>query len=191
MSDYWKRHEAKMYSQNGEDGVIWHLLSQIKGVLPYAVEIGVNEQGKCLEGNTISLFDHHRQILAEVIKPSDKVLDVGCGWGRLLSLMPSDWTGAYIGVDLCPDFIATAARTHQDRRFHFVCGDIRWWDRSWGLNAVIKMDWAVLISIRPMVLRNAGELAWREIEAVLKLTCRSVLYLEYDEKAPGEVEHYT
>jgi hypothetical protein len=57
MSDYWKRHEAKMYSQNGEDGVIWHLLSQIKGVLPYAVEIGVNEQGKCLEGNTISLFD--------------------------------------------------------------------------------------------------------------------------------------
>jgi SAM-dependent methyltransferase len=137
------------------------------------------------------IADHHRQILAEVIKPSDKVLDVGCGWGRLLSLMPSDWTGAYIGVDLCPDFIATAARTHQDRRFHFVCGDIRWWDRSWGLNAVIKMDWAVLISIRPMVLRNAGELAWREIEAVLKLTCRSVLYLEYDEKAPGEVEHYT
>lgn len=126
----------------------------------------------------------HREILAHHIKPTDKVLDVGCGWGRLLTLMPEDWRGCYIGVDVSPDFIALAKERHPN--YHFITGDIRKWERSWGLDETIKMDWAVLISIRPMVQRNTG--VWSECEAAIRKVARKLLYLEYDPLDEGSVE---
>lgn len=130
----------------------------------------------------------HREILAKYIQPTDKILDVGCGWGRLLELMPSERTACYIGVDLSPDFIALAKERHPKPNCHFVVGDIRNWERSWGLDDVIKMDWAVLISIRPMVIRNLGSDVWSEMEREIRLVAKRLMYLEYDENCEGMVE---
>lgn len=142
----------------------------------------------------------HRQILARLIGPDDSVLDAGCGWGRLLDLMPDNWQGVYVGVDLSPDFIMLALKEislpplpSQRRKVGgFVVGDLTTDETVKALSAYPaagrKFDWAVMISIRPMVKRNQGEEVWGRFEAnVLKLANR-LLYLEYDPDCEGFVE---
>ncbi len=143
---------------------------------------------KCPLDRWQRIEEKHRQILARTIAPCDKVLDVGCGYGRLLSLMPDNWRGAYIGVDISPDFIAMAKEQWQVGKPYFVCGDIRHWDRSWGLREDIKMDWAVMISIRPMVRRNLDDDVWNECLTEIRKVAKRLLYLEYDENDEGSVE---
>lgn len=122
----------------------------------------------------------HRSILARLVGDTDSVLDAGCGYGRLLTLMPPSWCGDYHGVDLSPDLVAQARKNFPARTF--VVDDLR------GIRYPGKVwDWGVLISIRPMVLRNAGQADWDEIESRLRRHCAKLLYLEYDETDEGEV----
>jgi cyclopropane fatty-acyl-phospholipid synthase-like methyltransferase len=123
----------------------------------------------------------HRKILAEKIGPEDSILDAGCGWGRLLSLLPPWWRGAYLGVDLSPDFIALARKERPDRTF--LVGDLR------NLSGIgERYDWAIAISIRPMMNRHLGEETWQTMRGQLRRAARKVLYLEYDATDPGHVE---
>lgn len=130
----------------------------------------------------------HRAILCRHIKPNTSIFDAGCGWGRLLDMLPLEWMGAYLGVDLSPDFIDKARRLHQyprrgrDARFHvgnlmnlslFTSSD--------------KADLAICISIKPMVVRNLGAEAWDLMEAQLRTVAKSILLLEYDETDEGEL----
>jgi len=124
----------------------------------------------------------HRTILARTIQPTDSVLDAGCGWGRLLTLMPETWKGRYLGVDLSPDFIKLARQAHFHRSF--VVGDLR------SLNFIPDgevYDFAILISIRPMVRRNMGDDAWQQMEAELRRVAKKLLFLEYDSADDGEI----
>lgn len=123
----------------------------------------------------------HREILAATIGPEDSVLDAGCGWGRLLELMPAGWIGEYLGVDLSPDFIDLAKRRSPHRQF--CVGDLR--DLSTSGNG---WDWAILISIRGMVRRNLGEEAWTQMEAELRRVAKRLLLLEYDPNGQGSIE---
>ncbi len=125
--------------------------------------------------------DKHRQILANRIGPMDPVLDCGCGYGRLLTLMPSIWKGRYLGVDISPEFVALAERNYPTH--NFVIGDLR--DLSWVKD---KYDWAVLISIRPMVIRNLGYEVWDQMERQIRNVANRLLYLEYDELDEGSME---
>jgi SAM-dependent methyltransferase len=122
----------------------------------------------------------HRDILRGKILPSDSILDAGCGWGRLLSLLPKEWKGEYVGVDLSPDFIRVATAAHPSR--HFLVGDLR---EPLGVGG--SFSWAILISIRQMVIANVGGEAWAEIEANLRAVARRLLVLEYDSDAGGVV----
>ena len=127
----------------------------------------------------------HREILAETISDHESVLDAGCGYGRLLGLMPGRWRGRYLGVDLSPDFIALAEQTWicgPNRMF--LCGDVR------KLGFILEKEWdiAVLISIRPMVIRNCGESVWQEMESELRRVTKRRLYLEYSPEEGGEIE---
>jgi SAM-dependent methyltransferase len=126
----------------------------------------------------------HREILARTIGPADSVLDAGCGWGRLLGLMPEGWGGYYLGVDLSPDFIAAAKPRAVHQRREFYCADLRDLDflESGGF------DWAVAVSVRPMVRRELGEETWRQMERELRRVARRRLYLEYDPDCEGFVE---
>lgn len=121
----------------------------------------------------------HREILARTIGEDDCVLDAGCAWGRLLDLMPPAWKGCYVGVDLSPDFVALAREEHPGRTF--LVADLR--DCPvWGF------DWAVMISIRPMIRREMGEEVWLQVERRLRRCARKLLFLEYDPDDPGSVE---
>lgn len=125
----------------------------------------------------------HREILSRLIGPNDSVLDCGCGWGRLLNLMPKEWVGPYWGVDLSPDFIKLAQEEHV--RLFTVC-DLR--DLSKHAPGGSKYDWAVLISVRPMVIRNLGAEEWAKMESEIRRVAKKLLYLEYDENDEGKVE---
>lgn len=59
--------------------------------------------------------------LAEAVKDGDRVLDVGCGNGRLLEVF-KDKTVDYLGVDASADLLEIAAKQYQE--YKFVAGDI-------------------------------------------------------------------
>jgi len=139
---------------------------------------------KCPRDRWERIEAKHREILAATIHPAASVLDAGCGWGRLLTLMPNNWFGDYLGLDLSPSFIEQARRFHRHR--HFYVADLRKYlpNPSDGP----RWTWGVLISIRPMIRRHLGGEAWEEIERNLRGHCSKLLYLEYDEDDPGSIE---
>ena len=130
----------------------------------------------------------HREILLKTIKPLDTILDAGCGWGRLLTLLPSNYRGFYKGLDISPDFIELAQKKYKIEEWcsTFEVADLQ--DLSF-----IKteegpvFDWAVLISMRPMVIRNLGEGVWCKMQSELLRVAHQLLFLEYDETDGGSI----
>lgn len=116
----------------------------------------------------------HREILKEEVKQDDSILDIGCGWGRLLTLLPEGWEGAYLGIDLCREFVQEARRNNPGRPF--IVGDAIDVMTSY----TYVYDVAVLISIIPMLVRNVGtDYADKLLESVRR-RAKKVLLLEYD-----------
>lgn len=130
--------------------------------------------------------NRHREIIALTIKDNESVLDCGCGWGRLLELMPPTWRGNYLGFDLSPDFISAAEANYPRRagRAFQVRDALSGLPASW----TNFFDWAVLISVRPMVIRNLGQGAWDRMEVEVRRCARRILYLEYDMDDGGSIE---
>jgi 2-polyprenyl-3-methyl-5-hydroxy-6-metoxy-1,4-benzoquinol methylase len=129
--------------------------------------------------------EKHRQILARTIGNIDSILDAGCGWGRLLDLMPKHWYGSYIGIDISPDFIDLARNTYPRRVFRQ--GDLANLAPSNSLHPTVKYDWAICISMRPMIRRNLGDDYWDTIQYNLLAFTNRILFLEYDEQDEGEI----
>lgn len=126
----------------------------------------------------------HRKILAEIL-PTNKsttLLDVGCGYGRLLDLLPKDRVVHYVGVDLCPEFIQLAKTTYNYTSSFFLADVSK--DRLYLGN----FDIAIFVSIRPMVKRNLGDEAWLKIEENVRKVADRLLFLEYDENDEGSLE---
>lgn len=128
-----------------------------------------------------AIEQRHRCLLARLIKPTDAILDAGCAYGRLLDLLPPQWRGNYLGVDLSPDFIRLARELHPRRRF--VVADLRDLNGSDHLQANgDQWDVAVLISVKYTLIGNCGYNVWTEVERALHLVARRLLFLEYDPK---------
>lgn len=74
-------------------------------------------------------------IVAQNIKPFERVLDAGCGTGRF-----SDWFDNYVGVDFVPEFIKEAERLHPWKTF--ILADINKlpFDDK-------EFDWAIMFSV--------------------------------------------
>lgn len=136
----------------------------------------------CSDEKWAAIEAKHRELLRRYIGDDDFVLDAGCGWGRLFGMMPETWYGGYIGVDMSPDMVERAEVKYPLEEF--VVADLRSLPRAWeGI-----FDWAVLVSIRPMVKRHLGDEVWAEMERELRRVAKSILYLEYDENDEGVVE---
>lgn len=131
--------------------------------------------------NWDAIATRHRELLADLIKPNESVLDAGCGWGRLLELMPNDWRGDYLGVDLSPDLIDLARK--ENPTHSFIVADLR---KIPAHSQTFNV--AVLISIRPMIKRNLSEDFWNEVETELRRVAKRLLFLEYDVLDNGSME---
>jgi len=151
----------------------------------YSTPVGHEHQAvfKCSLEKWRAIERKHKEILARHIQRHDAILDAGCGWGRLLTLLPRNWDGSYLGIDLSPDFIRVAHLQSSGRRFEV--GDLR--DLSPLLLTPNSRDWAILISIRPMIRRNLGGETWDAIEKELRKYAKRLMYLEYDETDEGEI----
>lgn len=127
----------------------------------------------------------HEEILSRLISPTDSILDAGCGYGRLLNLLPGSWVGDYWGIDLSPDFIERARRLHPYRTF--VVANLAELSKEFTLGDKSRFDWAIMISMRPMIRRELGEEKWLAVENNLRKFAVRGLCLEYDDTEEGEI----
>lgn len=65
----------------------------------------------------------HRRIISEMVcpRPGERFLDIGCGVGAIVPLLPQDID--YVGIDLSPAYIEKAKKTHGGKRT-FICTDV-------------------------------------------------------------------
>jgi len=111
------------------------------------------------------------------LKVKGKVLDVGCGYGRI-----SKWFDDYTGMDFSEDFINKAKQLYPDK--NFVVGDAKKTDFK-----DKEFDWAVCLSVKGMIEREMGSLEWAKMEYELKRIAKNILLLEYS--TPNEYEVIT
>ena len=115
----------------------------------------------------------HKQILSEIIKDGDSVLDAGCGYGRLVDLLPRNIS--YKGIDQCERFISLAKRDYPEHSFEV--GSLQ--SLSFSNN---EFDWCVCVSIMDMVLQNCGLETWRSMQSeLLRVSKKGIVCLEYTE----------
>jgi ubiquinone/menaquinone biosynthesis C-methylase UbiE len=117
----------------------------------------------------------HKTILESEIRPGQRVLDAGCGYGRWAYLFDD-----YVGVDFSPDFIELAQSKHPDKKF--IQADLKrlpFDDESF--------DVAFCVSIKKMIIDNLGETAWQDMEDELRRVAKKVLILEYETPEPHEI----
>lgn len=115
----------------------------------------------------------HKKICDHYV--SGKVLDVGCGYGRL-----SEWFGDYTGIDFSPEFISEAKRIYPGK--NFIVGDIK--QMPYGDK---EFDWAICVSIKGMIIRELGEAEWLKQEKEIRRVAKNILILEYSVPAEHEV----
>jgi SAM-dependent methyltransferase len=127
------------------------------------------------------IVSKHKEILERHIKDDMTILDVGCGWGRLVTLMPRRY-GRYVGIDIAPGFIRLAKEKWPDRDFYCMKAE------DVGSIVGVRFDLAVLISMRPMLRRNVGDTYWERLELAIRRVCPHILYLEYDPLDEGSLE---
>ena len=124
----------------------------------------------------------HRKILNRRVQDSDSILDVGCGFGRLLDIMPKSWEGDYLGIDLSPEFIDKAKATYPKNEFRVINVF------SDPLESLGKFDLAIVASFKYMTIRELGVETWEQIRDRLFTICDKLFYLEYDLRYGGEFE---
>jgi SAM-dependent methyltransferase len=121
------------------------------------------------------LEDEHRRVLTHEIGKQTSVLDAGCGYGRILDVMPAHWRGWYLGVDLAPALVKKARQLHPNREFRRM--DLR----NLKYLGDKAFDVAIVCSVRPMVVRNAGLREWNKMERELTRVAHRLLFLTYGE----------
>lgn len=128
----------------------------------------------------------HSEILEATLPDKCSILDIGCGWGRLISLLPPEKKVRYAGIDLSPEFINMAHQMFPEHTFYLgeLCDVIE------QLKLIVhdKFDFAVMVSFRPMIKRNLGEDVWDTYLEHIKRVSRQQLYLEYDPKCDSFLE---
>ena len=90
-------------------------------------------------------------LLYGLVHPDDTLLDIGCGYGSLVPLLPSCH---YTGIDIVPEFISSARE-----RYDLVEFKVLALEESQGV-----YDWCVLLGVVNSVVdpNKLLELAWRK-----------------------------
>lgn len=116
------------------------------------------------------IFEKHKEIIENLIPKDAKVLDAGCGYGRMSKLFSPE---NYLGIDFSPDFIEKAKSKYPEYSFEVQnLKELPYEDK--------EFDWAFVVSIKKMVMDNLGEKEWNIMEKNLKKVAKNVLVLEYE-----------
>jgi hypothetical protein len=102
-------------------------------------------------------------------------------------------------VQLLPDRTETTDCVHCNGTGQYDHGhdgyDVVSWDceKCHGTGKLVKRtlrkwDWAILVSVRPMIRRNMGDDVWAQMESEVRKVATRLLYLEYDPSDEGSVE---
>lgn len=120
--------------------------------------------------------EHHYKVLKNTIDvKNDKVLEVGCGFGRWSPLFIN-----YTGVDISPDFISLAKQNYPLHKDNFSVQDIR--QLSFEDNS---FDWCFTISTKEMIIREEGNKIWDTMENEILRVSKNLLILEYTKSLPN------
>lgn len=117
---------------------------------------------------------YQRDVLRKFVGARTSIVDFGCGYGRLLDLVPRWWRGSYVGYDVSPDLIDVARRIWPTREF--IVRDL--------VNDAIEprpqCDLSVALWMRSMFLRNGQEHAFLRLLAQMQYASRKVLLIDED-----------
>lgn len=142
---------------------------------------------KCSDMEWAAIEAEHRRLLGLLIRKTDTILDCGCGWGRLIDLLPKGWDGSYCGIDVSPEMIAEARSRYGWLSVTFKVADLRT-AASLVAHTDKRFDWAILVSVKPMIARHLGGAVWDEMEAEIRKAANRLLFLEYDVAAGAVVK---
>lgn len=144
-------------------------------------ETGSIESGMAVGFHWPTIDWLHRKHIKKHIKSTDKILDAGCGYGRI-----SDWFDDkhYTGVDFLPEFIEEARKRHPKKKFILADLTTLPFDDQ-------EFDWAILVSVKVVIRSDPnGEVRWQEAQKELKRVCKKLLILEYGNSEPSEIEKH-
>lgn len=115
-----------------------------------------------------NLNEKHAEILRKEIKRTDKVIDLGCAYGRSSEMV----RGHYTGVDFSPDFIEEARRLYPDKRFEVAdLKSLPFKDK--------EFDVGFVVSVKAMIISNLGQDEWDLMQKECERVCKKLLILEY------------
>lgn len=112
---------------------------------------------------------YHKAAISKLITSIDRVLDVGCGLGRLAPLFPDN---KYVGIDFVPRFIEIAKQRNPSKAF--IVADIKdplpFSDKEFSV--------VLLVAVKDMLVKAAGEAVWQKTLAELQRVGNKVVVLD-------------
>jgi len=126
---------------------------------------------RCDDGLWSILEKHHVRQIRQFIKPTDRVLDIACGYGRMAKYFACE---NYTGIDFSPDFIDLASKQFPD--YNFVVADLK--KLPFKDN---QFDWCFGISIKAMIVRELGDNQWLKMEQEIRRVSKKTIFLEYSD----------
>lgn len=124
----------------------------------------------------------HRRIFKTLkkfgIRPTDNILEVGCGIGTVSSLIiPHNRKGHYTAVDISPESIAIAKQ--QARRFKhasFVVSDMS------DFKSDLRFDWMVLPDVLEHIPVSLHQMVFKTLQAHAAPSCRILIHIPHPER---------
>lgn len=113
-----------------------------------------------------------QQCALSPIRPGHSILDVGCGYGRLLEMLAKQrWRGQYVGYDSSPDLIEIARKWWPDQTF--LVADLAADDAP----KPPRSRWAVAMWVKTMMVGNGYGETWDKVEAWMRRNADDVIII--------------
>ncbi len=105
------------------------------------------------------------EVLAELVRGNDSVLDVGCGRGEFIEYL--DESNAYLGIDLIPEFIPASKIIYPERDFE--THDLR--DEPRPANVVVASGTFTISSDK--IFWSMLDAMWESAGRMMAFNCKS------------------